>query len=189
MNTKTFDEFVLIIREALETINFRLDTIDTPTLTESSISRIFSHASNRAIGIISAERSGHTPEENNKRTENLKKDLSMSGYGYVHGRGGYVEEHGTPNAQDVSGEKSFILIGPKTDDGGKFLNHIKHLGRKYGQESILHKPSDSEVASWHYTVGANAGKVEPVGSIHHDDTAMYYTAISGGKKKFSFVNK
>jgi hypothetical protein len=33
------------------------------------------------------------------------------------------------------------------DDGGALLEHLKHFGEKYGQDSILHKPHNSEKAS------------------------------------------
>jgi hypothetical protein len=43
--------------------------------------------------------------------------------------------------------KSLLVVGKSGDDGGALVGHLKHLGKKYGQDSILHKPHNSEKAS------------------------------------------
>lgn len=173
------------ITEALEEVSF-IQCLSAGTLSESSLSRILTHTKNRSVSIISAERGENTAAENNRQTEKLHSDLKASGYGFVRGRGGYVEGHGTADAMNVAGEHSFLVVGHKGDDGGKMLGHIKKLGAEYKQESILHKPHDSEDASWHYTSGDKKGSVEHQGKFKQDNKAMYYTTISGKKKRFSF---
>lgn len=182
------------IAEALQEVQFNQDT-QQQYLDESSLSRIYNHTKGRALAIISADRTDRgvdTPKKNNiekyKLIDDLKDVQKKSGYGFIHGRGGYVEGHGTPDAKDATGERSFVVVGPNHDDGGKFLEHVKKLGQKYGQESILHKPHDSEDASWHYTdpTDARFGQSQSLGKFHQDNKAMYYTTISGQKKKFTF---
>ena len=180
------------MKQILESIESALEVMEInqfnelKVIDESSLSRIYGHTKNRSMAIISADRGDETPDVNNVNKHKLVADLKKSGYGFIHGRGGFIEDHDTPNAKDVTGERSFVVVGPKNDDGGEFLNHMKTLGSRYKQESILHKPHDSEDASWHYTDKANAGKVTHQGKFHQDDKAMYYTSISGQKKKFSF---
>ena len=71
----------------------------------------------RSIGAISASRSHPemTKQEetahNNKETDNLETDLKKTGLAYRPVRGGYIENKDTPEEKDVTGEKSFIVIG------------------------------------------------------------------------------
>ena len=40
-------------------------------------------------------------------------------------------------------ETSLLVVGREGDDGGALLGYLK-LGKKYGQDLILHKPHSSE---------------------------------------------
>jgi hypothetical protein len=67
--------------------------------------------------------------------------MRKAGYGFIEGR--------------RFDEKSLLVVGKKGEDGGALLGHLKHLGEKYGQESILHKPHNSEKASLQLTIPKN----------------------------------
>ena len=87
--------------------------------------------------MILASRDDLTSEENRKRHAALKSDVRKAGYGFIEGR--HVDE------------TSLLVVGRKGDDGGALLGYLKHLGKKSGQDSILHKPLSSEKASLHRT--------------------------------------
>jgi hypothetical protein len=63
-------------------------------------------------------------------------------------------------------EISLLVVGKSGDDGGALVGHLKHLGKKYGQDSILHKPHNSEKASLHRTNETEKDKHIEVGSWH-----------------------
>lgn len=155
-------------------------------INETSLSRIYSHTKNRPLAFISAERGKYTPAENNKHTEKLRQDLVKSGYGFVRARGGFVENADDPDTSKHhykdTGEHSFMVVGHH-DDKGELLSLAKELGSKYGQESIMHKPKDSTVASWHYTTGKDKGGTQEQGDFRQTDKAIYYTTVSGVKEK------
>jgi uncharacterized protein YjiS (DUF1127 family) len=141
---------------------------------------------NRSFGIISACRNEHSEDENQTATKNLHADLIKTGHNVIPAQGGFVENLGKPDQKDVT-EDSFIVAHKKgSDDKGKVLNDLKTLGTKYKQESILHRPHNSEVASFHNT-SDNPGEVNPVGKIHwgkEADKSPYFTKVNG--KKFTF---
>jgi hypothetical protein len=83
--------------------------------------------------MILASRDNLTSEENRQRHTALKSDVRKAGYGFIEGR--HVDE------------TSLLVVGKKGHDGGALVGHLKHLGEKYGQGSILHKPHNSEKAS------------------------------------------
>ena len=87
--------------------------------------------------MILASRDDLTSEENRQRHAALKSEVRNAGYGFIEGR--HVDD------------KSLLVVGKKGEDGGALLGHLKHLGKKYGQDSILHKPHNSDKASLHET--------------------------------------
>jgi hypothetical protein len=62
----------------------------------------------------------NTSEENRQRHTALKSDVRKAGYGFIEGR--HVDE------------TSLLVVGKSGDDGGALLGHLKHLGKKYGQD-------------------------------------------------------
>jgi hypothetical protein len=90
-------------------------------------------------------------------------------------------------------EKSLLVVGKKGDDGGALLGHLKHLGEKYGQESILHKPHNSEKASLHSTNETERDKHIEVGSWHPNRTAEFHSLMKNRRpitvgEQFHFIN-
>ena len=144
----------------------------------------------RAIGIIGACRGENTPEQNKKNTEELHQSLLSRGHKVIPSFGGYVENKGTPQEKEVN-EPSFIVAHKhQGNDKGAILNSITELGKRYKQESVLHKPHNSDVASLHGTTKSaemDVGDKVDIGTAHWDKDAEdspYYTKVNG--HKFSF---
>lgn len=84
----------------------------------------------RHFSAISAERSHLTPEENAARMSSLENDVKELGYGYKKSRG--VWQGG--------GESSIIIHAKDKGEkaGGDLRRDVIRLGKKYGQDSVLH---------------------------------------------------
>jgi hypothetical protein len=100
-----------------------------------------------------------TFEENRRR---MRSDVRKAGYGVIG-----VECRGVD-------EISLLVVGKSGDDGGALVGHLKHLGKKYGQDSILHKPHNSEKASLHRTNETEKDKHIEVGSWYPDRTTEFH---------------
>jgi len=156
-------------------------------LIEASFSRVLQHTRERNIGMISASRGNLPAHENRDRHSELENAVRKAGYGFIHVKGRYVENHGTPQARNVD-ERSLMVVGKKGDDKGALLGHLKSLGKKFGQDSILHKPHNLNTAQLH---GTNAtgypgeGKSVDVGSWHPNKAGEFHSLMRN-KKSFAF---
>jgi hypothetical protein len=142
---------------------------------------------NRSIGLMSAERGNLAPQVNAHRTRALHSDLRAAGHKVVPVDGGFIENHGTPEAREVK-EKSFLVMHRNHgDDGGAVKKTLIHMGKKYGQDSVLHKPHNSDVASLHGTNNSfpGLGKVHPVGKYRQRDGDQMFTRMPSGRE-FTF---
>ena len=119
--------------------------------------------------MILASRDDLTSEENRQRHTALKNDVRKAGYGFIDVEGRNVDE------------KSLLVVGKMGDDKGHLLGHLKHLATKYNQDSILHKPHNSEKASLHSTNETERDKHIEVGSWHPNRTAEFHSLMKGGK--------
>jgi hypothetical protein len=121
--------------------------------------------------------------------------VRKAGYGFIDVKGRYVENYGKPNARDVH-EKLLLVVGKREDDKGQLLGHLKHLGSKYNQDSILHKPHISEKASLHGTNDTGyPGKDKhiEVGSWHPNRAGEFHSLMKNRKpiavgEQFHFLN-
>jgi hypothetical protein len=163
-------------------------------LHESSLARVFQHTKSRNIGMISASRGDLPASENNRRHNAMAADIRKAGYGFIKTQGHYVENFGKPNARSVK-EKAFLVVGKKSDDKGGLLGHLKHLGQKYGQDSILHKSFDSDKAVLHGTNKTGfpgEGKTHYVGTWHPNRTGEFFSKMKNKtfnfEEGFEFVN-
>jgi hypothetical protein len=103
-------------------------------------------------------------------------------------RGRFVENQGTPEAKNVD-EHSFLVIGKKGSDqsrqgSDKSLKALlRTQGEKYDQDSILHKPHNSDEA---FLVGTNKskspglGRHVNVGKFRANRTPMFHSVLAGG---------
>jgi hypothetical protein len=100
---------------------------------EASFTRVNRHTGNRNAEMILASRDDLTSKENRRRHAALKSNARKAGYGFI--EGGRVDE------------TSLLVVGKKGEDGGALLGYLKYLGEKYGQDSILYKPHNSDKVS------------------------------------------
>jgi hypothetical protein len=160
--------------------------LDVDNLQEAlsrSLERVYQHTRDRNIGIISARRNERTAEENNLAHASLRDDLRRLGYGYIHVRGRSVENQGTPQEIYVD-EPSFLVIGKEGDDGGHLLNNLKKLGKKYNQDSILHKSHNQSNALLYNTKDFNITPTD-VGNWHPNRATEFMTMLKGSRS-FTF---
>jgi hypothetical protein len=133
-------------------------------LTEASLSHILRKDKyDQGYVIVSACRGDwdKDPEENrhqnNEKTKELKADAKEAGFGFIPVYGGFIENKGTPDAQDVF-EKS-LMVFPFSNRGenlpfNNLANWAKKMGRKYNQDSVLIKEPtiDGDVKEPYYFV-------------------------------------
>ena len=157
-------------------------------LNEASLSRVMQHTRERNIGMITAFRSENTKQENIKLNKQLEADIRKIGYGVIRVKGRYIENYGSDSATPVD-ENSYLVVGDKGDDKGKLLQHLHMLGKKYKQDSVLHKSHADEKATLHGTREGGwpgLGKTHETGTWHPDRAGEFHTLMRGGKKKFAF---
>lgn len=154
-------------------------------LVESSLSRIMQHIENpnSTFGQISAFRGEFSREENEKRHEQLKKDVRNKGLGFIEMSGGFKEEDG--NVQELS------LFVPNIS-----RKDAIELGERYGQFSILWKDPTQFVeigtnpAAGIGTIKNTFKKNGKVIDLNQDSIKDFWSQIYRGRhrdKKFLFV--
>ncbi len=84
--------------EAMAATNVRMD--------EASLSRVYSHTQGTNIGIIASDRAELSPAERKSRNAELYSDIRSAGFGVIKIKCHYIEDCGTPGAQDV--EEDFV---------------------------------------------------------------------------------
>lgn len=112
----------------------------------------------RHFSAISAERTNLTPEENSARMNALESDIKELGYGYRKSRG--IWEGG--------GENSFIINAKETGSkaGVNLRNDVISLGKKYGQDSVLHHDGyEAKLHGTNETGWPGMNKIKPVGKL------------------------
>jgi hypothetical protein len=149
---------------------------------EASFTRVHEHTRNRNIGMILVSRDDLTSDENRQRHTALKSDVRKAGHGFIDVEGRNV---------DVM---LLLVVGKSGDDGGALLGDLKHLGKKYGQDSILHKPHNSDEASLHRTDETEKHKHIEVGSWHPNRIAEFNSLMKNRRpitvgEQFHFINK
>lgn len=130
-------------RTIIDSISEALEWIP---IDESSLSRLLHHNDKRNFGTITASRTGQSKADEHRANASLRKDIHALGYGTVVLKGRYLEDDKHPVH-----ERSFGVIGKEGDDKGELLGHLKSLGEKYKQNSILHKAHNSKDAYLHST--------------------------------------
>ena len=152
-------EYILSISEAL---------LEIDSLSESSLSRIYSQNKDKNFGTITAWRKDPTNKnqdaDNASNNKKLRSMIHAAGYGTVSLHGRYAESDANGNSSHVK-EHSFGVIGHAGDDGGKLLNHLKGWGKAFKQDSVLHKTHDSDDAYLHATNDTSWIKHEPESKV------------------------
>ena len=106
-------------------------------LDESSLSRIKSKSDKGGIATLSADRGKLSRKENQKRSQQLQKDIrGKFGRGPTKLKGSYDEKDEKTGKSKKVKEKSFAIDRGKMGKR-KFKKEVKKLGKKYGQDSVL----------------------------------------------------
>lgn len=161
-------------------------TTDHNESASRSLTRMHQHMnSGRSVGIISAMRThddkdaggdGHkfSPKELNQRHQALKDDIKKAGYGYTEGHGFYKGEH----------ERSIRVFSKEKGHDNGLKDFLTTHGTKYAQDSIIHKPHDSDEAHLHFTMNRDGNKIGdsfPVGKMRAQRTGKWgHTNITRG---------
>jgi hypothetical protein len=112
----------------------KLKTILENTVKEASLSRVWQHVTNsKSFAVISSFRTENPLEKNMELFNDLKKDVSALGHGYIQQKSGYTYADGTP-----AEERSLFIPNITFEDAVK-------LGKKYNQETIIFKDADQFV--------------------------------------------
>ena len=149
---------------------------------ESSLSRLFKHMDKSDVGIISASRKvdDDNPlslKDNQKRTEQLLKELRNRGYGPTKLRGHFEEEDlKDPKKKIKVRETAFFVVA---QGGRDLLKDLKTLGRKFDQDSILHKAKGKKAV----VAGTRAISDFTVGNFNVPKLGQEFDALSkiGGR--------
>jgi len=137
---------------------------------ESSLSRIKSKADKGGIATLTSDRGGLSRKENQKRSQQLQKDIrGKFGRGPTKLKGSYLEKDEKTGESRKVKEKSFAIDRGKMGKR-KFKKEIKKLGKKYNQDSVL--TQTKKTATLHATrkgglgpktKGVNLGRFKPQG--------------------------
>lgn len=165
-----------------------------------SLSKVWRHSQERNMAALSPESelegmTRGTPGVKARRKA-FEADLKAKGLGYIKRHGTYEGGH----------ENSYVVYNRnKGDDGGKLMNDMSALGRKYGQKSVLHKSPNEKTAKlvgttdgWTDTKGEvrKKGETDDVGTLRFnrreaDGSKPAYRTNMGsrGNKYFDYSNE
>lgn len=155
-------------------------------LTEKNLNRISKGHEKDGYVAISASRGDYSEQENNARTNKLKKFLKDKGYSYISIYGGYKED----NQDEASMEKSFIVYpydvrNNEKKDFDAFLSDMKDIAETYEQDSILVCEPNGKPHYIGIKVDVQDGDFNDV--VYNDTDKMFFTAIK--KWNDSSLNK
>lgn len=168
-------------------------------LLETNWNRLLRQFKSTGYFIISANRKENTPEENRKKTLELKKELEDKCFKPITVYGGWIEDEGLDTEREVAETSFFVplFFGNKAFSASQFdatSTHIFYkwvfdLGKKYKQESILYCPPNGK-PRYVQTTEKNYGDgpVKPGThfdrfnkTIHNQKNAPYYTDLTNPK--------
>ncbi len=168
-------------------------------LSETNWGRLLRQFKPTGYFIISANRKENTPEENERKTLELKKELEDKCFRPILVHGGWIEDEGLDTEKEVSETSFFVplFFGNKRFSASQFdakSTHIFYkwvydLGKKYKQESILYCPPNGK-PRYIQTTEKNYGDgpVKPGTHfdrfnkvIHNQKHAQYYTDLVNPK--------
>jgi len=164
-------------------------------LTESSLSRMWTHMQDHQTAMITAFRDdpedgkgcvmdpqpseGESALDKNKdRNRDLKATLLRFGYGVTAVQGTYIENYMKKNAVEVKEDSMFVV---NLEDDPKFFANLEMLAQRFCQDSVLLVPQGGEGA---YLKGTNdsypgLGKSEKVGSFTGGKEGEFMTRVKG----------
>lgn len=171
----------------IESVSKRIAYLVSRQIKESNWSRIVQHIDDGCM-MISACRGDKSEKENAKRTDSLATDIRNENLGYVRILGGYIENKGTEDEQEVT-EESFFVPKNKDMSDEEFFDIAIKLCKKYNQDSVLISlPNYTQFG--YYDKNGNFDFSPGEKFIANDkDIGEYFSALVSGSranKKFAF---
>jgi hypothetical protein len=131
------------------------------------------------IGLITAYRRELTPAENEARDAELRTEIRRC-FGLLYLRGRYIESYGSPCARPTD-EHAYLVIG-NDDDSGNLKGLLRKYGRKYDQDSVIHKGyyRDAHLHALRNLprLGMNDRDAKSVGRFHLSRLGVLYTLMN-----------
>ena len=137
-------------------------SFDEWSINESTNNRILDKLKQNEGAIITAFRSEYSYKENVRRNLELLEKLKSNNYDVTELKGTYIENFRQKNAVEVL-ENSYLVVNNNGYPG--FLDFIKDLGKKYGQDSVMF--IENFVDGWNrgYLCGTKEGGYLGLGKI------------------------
>jgi len=172
-------------------------------LTESSLTRVYQHSKQHAIGTITAFRYGYededgetipyTKRENKQRNKSLLAKLLRYGYSITAVKGTYIENYNSDDAREVAEDVYLVVdIGERND----LRKNLKKLGVEFDQDSILFVPKGAqrgELIGTNHTGFPGFDKINYLKNPIFGRNGEFYTRVNGRpfilKESTSFVEK
>ena len=158
-------------------------------LKESSLSRIYQHMLEHDTGFITAYRGSsdcgtgvpYTKKDNQKRNKSLLAKIQSKRYNVTSVKGTYIENYGSPEAQEV-GEHVFFVVD--SNDTGKLKGDLKKWGEEFEQDSILFIDQGAQSGS---LIGTNHcengypgyGKIVKLKNPVFGESGEFFTRVNG----------
>lgn len=163
------------------------------SLAGNKLSRIYSSWDTCPLCCISASRDNLSEEENKKRTESLKKDLSKVKVGAKPAFSIVpIIEYYKEESQKTLSERSFLILARKGTSVKKFNDLMEKLGNKYEQDSVLIRNPGQDNVQYLYTNDTKEhkrGDIESLGHFLPNMIAGYVSKFMKKNKKGSFSFK
>lgn len=158
-------------------------------LDETSLSRVYQHVEgnpNSSWGVVSAQRMVLPKQENEARTERLKKEIRRRGYGFFEMEGHWLEcqDPNVPYSKCPEDklvdavERSFFVPNISQQE-------VKELGDMFEQDAVLYGGPDTQKRA---QALHRSGEVYDLGRFTPNTIAQGYSRLKNGKP-YTFVDK
>jgi len=133
------------------------------------------------VGLITAYRRELTPGENEARDAELRTEIRRC-FGLLYLQGRYIENYGLPCARSTD-EHAYLVFG-NDDDSGNLKGFLRKYGRKYDQDSVIHKGYYRDVHLHALRnlpgLGVNDGDAKSLGRFHPNRLGVLHTLMTKG---------
>ena len=151
---------------------------------ESSLSRIKSKSDKGGMAILSGSRGDKSKKENKARAKQLDKDIRGKGLpGATKVQGRWDEKDKKTGKTTKVKERSHVVTSGKKGKR-KFKKAVKALGKKYGQDAVLHQTKKTGTLSATRKGGLGKDKRVKAGTMNPGRTGDNDTKIKN--KTFTY---
>ena len=137
----------------------------------ASLSRVYQMLQDHDVAFISAYRENYTPEENKKRTKQLKTLIRQFAFGYNQIEGHWKNLERGKESLFVS-----FAVEQLNMDSERFLKSITALAKKFNQQAIIYYQKGGENG---FQVDLLTGKQTRLSAFHPNKVSASYSKIKG----------